>query len=254
MLDFGGFMSLAGLGTKLLNLGSSRRADKRQWAAYQQQLKQSQGQFDAQMDTSVQRRVADAKKAGIHPLFAMGASVGASPTLSAGQVPSGRGVTDAISGLAEAMGTIDLNRANAESARSEARRNEAEAAYLDSRRAMLGQDLASRGRDGAGVKTYPLGTKPGPEVVFGPAEYFNPQVATSKRIGVESGTHPGSIDVITPDGRTVNIPAPNIGLDEIAQLDYVYQRAIHKGSDYMMAIRKWMKKNIRKPRGTAGGW
>ena len=33
-------------------------------------------QFNAQMDTSIQRRVVDAKKAGIHPLFALGGSVG----------------------------------------------------------------------------------------------------------------------------------------------------------------------------------
>lgn len=46
--------------------------------------KQAQAQFNAQMDQSIQRRVIDAKKAGVHPLFALGASVGASPTISAG--------------------------------------------------------------------------------------------------------------------------------------------------------------------------
>lgn len=46
--------------------------------------KQAQYQFDQQMDTSVQRRVVDALKAGINPLVALGANTTASPTIHAG--------------------------------------------------------------------------------------------------------------------------------------------------------------------------
>lgn len=44
----------------------------------------AQNQFDAQMDTSIQRRVADGLKAGINPLAAIGASANVSPTIHAG--------------------------------------------------------------------------------------------------------------------------------------------------------------------------
>lgn len=50
---------------------------------------QAKKQFRQNMDESIQRRVADAKKAGIHPLFALGGSLGASPTFMAGQSPLG---------------------------------------------------------------------------------------------------------------------------------------------------------------------
>jgi hypothetical protein len=227
----GDLLDLAGLGMNLFGHAESRRNNERQWQAYQAQLKQSQGQFDAQMDTSIQRRVADAKKAGIHPLFAMGASVGASPTLSGGQPPTGSGLTDAIASLAEGLGAIGLNRANAKAATAQARRDEAEAAYIDSQRARLGQELVSRGRDGASVKTYPM-PDPTTGAVYGPAEYVAPQIPFSKpgRPGVVAGTRPGTVDVRLPDGSTVNLLDQELGLDEISQVDYIMQRMRHKAT------------------------
>lgn len=215
-----------------------RKANRQNQANFLASQKQAQGQFDAQMDQSIQRRVSDASKAGIHPLFAMGASVGASPTLHSGtppQIETGSGMGNALARVADRIGQSRMNNAAAE-------RDEAEAALLNSQRKRLEGNFQSRGRDGASVKTFPYGTNPGPEVVFGPPEHYNPQVATSSRVGVESGTHPGTIDVITPDSRKVNIPSPNIGLDEVAQIDYVYQRAIHKGTDAMMAVRNMVNK------------
>ena len=65
LLDFAG---------GLIQAGENRRQRAKDRALAREQ-------FDAQMDESIQRRIADAEKAGIHPLFAMGASVGAAPTL-----------------------------------------------------------------------------------------------------------------------------------------------------------------------------
>jgi len=213
-----------------------RKANAQNQANFKQSQAQAQGQFDSQMDQSVQRRVSDAQKAGIHPLFAMGASVGASPTLQSGNAPrvqTGSGMGDALARVADRIGQSAMNKASAN-------RDEAEAALLNSQRKKLEQDFVSRGHDGASVTTTPY-PDPGEDVVFGPAEYVNPMVNTSKATGIESGTHPGTIDVMTTDGRKVNIPSPNIGLDEVAQIDYVYQRAIHKGTDVMMAIDQKMR-------------
>ena len=67
---------------------ASDKAQRRNIRLTREQMAQAQAQFDAQMDESIQRRVKDAELAGIHPLFAMGASSGASPTISAGGTPS----------------------------------------------------------------------------------------------------------------------------------------------------------------------
>lgn len=47
-------------------------------------LKEARRQYDLTRTQQIQDRVADAKKAGIHPLYAIGAGGGASPTVSAG--------------------------------------------------------------------------------------------------------------------------------------------------------------------------
>lgn len=83
---------------------SSRKAAKQQNAM-------AQAQFDSQMDESIQRRVADAKKAGIHPLYALGASSGASPTIS-GQAETGSGMGDAIAQAGGALAAGISGQAN----------------------------------------------------------------------------------------------------------------------------------------------
>lgn len=81
-------------------------------------LKASQGQFNQQMDHSIRRRVEDAKRAGIHPLYAIGASAGASPTIMAGQSSSGSAIGDAVRNIGSAYDNYQLNKkAEAEAAR-----------------------------------------------------------------------------------------------------------------------------------------
>lgn len=222
----------------LLGHSQQRKAARQNQRNYEYGLKQAQAQFDAQMDQSVQRRVADAKKAGVHPLFALGASVGSSPTLSAGQpprAPTGSAMGRALEGMARSLGVIEQNRASA-------RRDEAEAALLASQTKRLEQEMSARGRDSPSVRTYPYGTQPAAEdFKLGPAEYYMPQVPLSQRPGVRAGTEPGTIDVILPDRRKINIPSPDIGLDEIAQIDYAYQRAKHKTADMFMWIHNKVK-------------
>ena len=222
----------------ILSLGASvlGRSDAKKQA--QRNRKESRRQFDAQMDESVQRRVEDARKAGIHPLFALGASVGASPTATFGGEPTGSGIGDALNAIANRYSDRE---------RSEAERNRAEAELLRTERKRLEQDLVSRGRDGAQVRTYPVGAKKGPglsfsEVEFGPHEFYNPPVPLSKQTGVVAGTLPGTVDVIFPDGRKIRTFSSELEADEIKQFDILYQRAVHKGSDGFM----WLRDQLRK--------
>lgn len=132
-------------------------------------LKEARRQFNAQMDESIQRRVADAKAAGVHPLFALGASVGASPTTIAGQSNTGSMVGEsiaeagrAVSNYAQGKGLQRVQQAQIRSAEANATRDEAEAQLALARAKKLEQDLGSQGRDALsapeaeGLVTFPL--------------------------------------------------------------------------------------------------
>ena len=193
------------IGAGLLSLGGSLFGASKASSSHKQSLAQAQQQFDSQMDQSVQRRVTDAKKAGIHPLFALGASVGASPTLSAGGADPGGGILSA--------GIGKLSAAIME-ASGQKKLNEAQAAYYSALAAKAEQAGVARGHDGVQGAIDPVTT--GADVVYGPADYVNPEVKKSKSPGVAAGTHPLFVDVKHPNGRTSKALNPDIGLDDIS--------------------------------------
>lgn len=188
------------------------------------QMRQAQKQFDAQMDESVQRRVKDAKQAGVHPLFALGASVGASPTISAQGEQRGNPMQSALTNMAKALGVVEQNRASA-------KRDEAEAALLDSERKRLEQEISngSRGLDSV--------DPPLPEDKPGPPE-LGPSIITPNLVPAARPADPGTkagppapthTEYKTPDGQVISVP---MDLDEVAQVSYVAQRTPH-------VLKKW---------------
>lgn len=231
-------LELLSLGLDFVGGLMGRSEAKKNRQLQMQQMAQAQRQFDAQMDQSVQRRVKDAKAAGVHPLFALGASSGASPTISAqGGSSSSNPMGAALARMASTLGVIEQNKASA-------KKDEAEAALMDSERARIEQEMNSRGQPGPGgkgestVRTFPLpDSNP-----IGEAVYFKPQYPKSKSTGVVAGEMPGTVDVRMPDGRKVNIINPDANMDEISQFDYAYQRAVHKGAD----VFDWIAKEVKK--------
>lgn len=200
----GGLLNFAGSWLS----GRSRRKE----AAANRRM--AQEQFDAQMDQTIQRRVKDAQAAGIHPLFALGGSASASPTISVGNAPTGSAMGDGLKALAESMGITAKNR-------SEARLDEAQAAYYDALTAKATSDAMSTGRDtlGAGDQVPRLDLTSSPAGVS--------PLANSPDIGVAGDRAiPQHIDVQRPDGRSVRIPNPELGLDEVAQLEYIRQNTV----------------------------
>ncbi|AXL15457.1 DNA pilot protein [Microviridae sp.] len=242
--------ALLGAGVQLLGGLFGKRSDDKQRQLYSAQLRQAQGQFDSQMDESIQRRVKDAIAAGVHPLFALGGSAGASPTVAAGQPPqSSNSMQRAATNISQIMAGMPSEKARVA-------RDEAEAAYLNSEAAKNRLDIYTRGRDslgnpdGAGVKIHPMpDTEP-----MGEATYYSPEIPKSKATGIRAGTSPGTIDAVMPDGRHLNLYDPDLGLDEISQIDAAYQRAIHKASDLMYAtdraIRSWFKTQAKRVKQT----
>ncbi len=228
-------VELLGLGLDFLGGMLGHSSKKKQLRMQQEQIQQAQRQFDAQMDQSVQRRVTDAKKAGVHPLFALGASSGASPTLTAGHAPdSGNPMGQALTSMARSLGVIEKNRA-------ESRRDEAEAALLDSERARIEQELkGGRGQDVEALQEINVVPKLRGSV-YGPAEYYSPQVAKSQSRGIAAGTHPGSVEYVTPSGDVYTLPSTDLNMDEIAQVKY----ALNELNRYGRLSRRKIEKVIQ---------
>ena len=203
-----GSAASSGMGKGLLQLGARVFGGLVGAKSARRQRRQAQAQFDAQMDETIQRRVADAKKAGIHPLFALGASAGASPTLSSSNTGSAMG--DSITGIAEQLGVIDTNR-------SQARLDEAQAAYYDALTAKAKSDVNSVGRDVVGDEESgeiapelpPLMTSQNPTTQTG---------AGQPRTGfADVPPIPLWVETERADGSIGRILNPELNLDEISQ-------------------------------------
>ena len=228
--------SLLDIGVQLYGLNRARQDARSDRALTREGWTRSESMFRQQMDETIQRRVADAVKAGLHPLAALGISSGASSSL-AGASPTGGAVTDAVRGLGEALARAEIRLKNAG-----AKKEESEAALADSKTATLAHHLAARGRDGLQLIENPSGNtvgffphkanELGDGFVFGPAEHYNPQVATSKKRGVESGTHPGTTEFEMPDGQIVRLPSSAMEADEVKQVIYIFQR-------FPYVLKKW---------------
>lgn len=123
-------------GASLVGGAMNRRAQKKA-------NRQAQYQFDQQMDYSIQRRVADAKKAGIHPLYALGASPGASPTIMAGQHDSGSAISDAGAAIGSGLAAHARNKQEMRAAELERiRLLELNAAQIQAQKASANADNA----------------------------------------------------------------------------------------------------------------
>lgn len=207
----------------------------------------AQHQFDQQMDHTVQRRVKDAVAAGVHPLFALGASSGASPTISTGGSSGGSAMGRALGGVADRIAQKKLTDAEIRRADAGARRDEAEAQYLDSERSRKSQDFMSRGHDGASVVTYPMPNPNEEDIAYGPAEFFNPQVPVSSSKGVRAGVLPKYIEYMRPDGRKMRMLNPDLNMDEIVQFDFLRNELNLHITDQLEGLANWVKAKRSSP-------
>lgn len=237
LLDVGA--ALSGIGSVAGAVGSFSNAKK--------SGKEARRQFNQQMNESIQRRVADARAAGVHPLFALGASVGASPTITAGQYGSGsavgdalQGVGGAIKGYSAAKGLQRMQAAQIRSAEASAARDEAEAQLALSNAKRVEQDMASRGHDGFQMHAY--GAKKSPDLVFGPAEFVAPQVPFSQEVGVRAGNIPERIRMTGRDGRTIDVINPEANFEFLPELLWARQKAQYWTTDQMERFAQWLKK------------
>lgn len=236
--------ALIGAGSSLLG-GLFGRSSERKANAAAQRLNQQQ--FDQLFNHSIKARVEDAKRSGIHPMFALGANV-SGPSLSPYVPSSGSHMGTGIAAAGQALATgfsrkqqqqiaqqtatsalqvnqsqVKLNEAQAQLALSEAKRTEQ--AFMSSGRDILG--MMSTGIASPLSPTMPKpnfgGVKVTPLKRSQPRKPTRLSVTPQKsdehptRHGVQS-TH---VPMETPDGRIVLVPNPDGGMDEITSPAYL---------------------------------
>lgn len=193
------------------------------------------GEQDIRRNKRLQEIVVDAKKAGLHPLFALGGGGPAgSPGLSIpggsyGGRPSGGAGLGA--GVSQALSTLRQGKVDSQTARMQEiaiKRQEAalENDYIDltakkaelaglERQAMWGDGLGAPGTgNDADVKLYAYGTKQGP------ALHMRPLKATAR------SSIPETIEIVGADGYRYQVVNPDLG-DEVAQGHYVWEKTKH---------------------------
>lgn len=194
----------------LLNLGG-KVAD---YKLARQGQKMAQAQFDQQMDHSVRRRVEDAKRAGVHPLFALGASSGGSPTLAAGGgSPSGSAVGEALQSVIKAASAKD----------------ESEAALNNAKTKVIEKSLDSRGRDAEALELF---GEPPPGTIYGdPAQGHHvvrpPEVPATRPDDPShaAGDRPFWTTIQGPNGP-VKVPDPET-FDDLSMPALMFMLADH---------------------------
>ena len=198
--------------------------------------KSAQGMFNAQMDTSIQRRVEDAKKAGVHPLFALGANVGSSPVSTFGGRERGS-LDRAVRSALERQSLQGQNRL----IDSQVKRNEAEAALFESEAARITQQGASRGRDMVEFVGPPIQASAEPGTVRTPVE-----TKQAKRKGFQAGRQQSTMEIEMPGlGVPQNVPASQ----EVAEAMEIGQLLSYYGLTGKARL-EFLKQVLRR----AGGW
>lgn len=205
----------------------SAEADRQQTDFWNQQSQeQNRKQFVDLQRRSIQWRVKDAKKAGLHPLFALGGTAsGASPTpFIPGQTESGNALGRGIAQAGAIVGKGFLERAQAEMYTAAAGKDHASRLEILSRTKRAEQDALNIR---AGIS--PGGGRGGVTVTLkGNEVYKGPDALDVTQSGKQ--VVPQFITVQKPDGTTTKALNPDLGLDEWAQVDYVARALAESGA------------------------
>lgn len=231
-LDLGTLLSVGG---QLAGGFFGNKASKRNAQLNRLSLAETRRQFDQNFNHAISARVADAKRAGLHPLFALGGGVGASggsfapipesgsalgTGIAAAATAAGRGLTKRSAAQREA----DLFRLQQREVDSRVEKNQAEAGLALAETKRLEQQSLSTGLDlqtlgSAGLVPAAPSLKAGPKVTAVPRSKPKPPTPLPPSGIPARGSRaqesvPAEIPVRTADGRIMWMFNPEVGMDD----------------------------------------
>lgn len=237
---------------------SDKRARQQNQLQFQESLEQqnfwNQKNLDfatRQFETSAQTRVKDAKAAGLHPLFAMGGSMGGSPSFSTGGHPGrttetgsalGRGIQRAGQGIAQAMkpkSPLILAELNERAARTDHIREQTRQLKLDEQRANHTRASEQPWDEGPDPKTgvailkaLPRGRLKGRN--RDPLPQNRPRRITPTTSASAYST------LVRPDGTKIKIFDKEAQADELNQAYIAYQEILHSIRTTGKKVPQWL--------------
>lgn len=201
--------------------------------------------------------VDNAKAAGLHPLFALGTSGTFSPSyggqggggksgsyIGEGIAQAGGAIARGVTGAARQKETSALHALRLQKAQREIKLDDMEILKRASDLKMAEQNPMWGDTDtglGSESKLYPYGTKMGPPLSARPLK-------ASPRTSV-----PLWSEVVGPGGRRTRVMNPEMGMDEIGQIEFIRQQAQDWAADQLMQRRRAAqrhRRNVRKRRKT----
>lgn len=235
-----GIGSLLSGGSKILGMfGGGKSGAQKQNEYYQNEMARMALDDAYRYDRAggithkIRMQVRDAKKAGLHPLFAMGGSANYSPqTFIPGQFESGSAARDAVSGGLDGIGAAMQAYGEGKQIKSEmdarkavealnAKRTEAEIGLLHAQTAVA---LKNATDSPTSSQTFGMETNKAPE---------RPPLRMKFR---------------NPDGTYTELYNPDAGLDEVSQFDYFMQGL----RQFLMGPPKYNRDGSPKKRGDRG--
>ncbi len=184
-----------------------------------------------------QTSVADAKAAGLHPLFALGSSANFSPSgqyISQTGSAAGEGVARAGEHIAQGMRRAQTGERQVQMDAASKQIHDLRLQKMTREISLDDMEIMKRASDlkmaenqllywgdgssaqagGPESKTYPYGTQ------AGPALSQRPLVASARQ------SMPETVESVSPDGTRMALLNPDLGLDEVGQAEYLRLKAI----------------------------
>lgn len=191
-------------------------SDKQSRKSEKRQLSEARYQFEQQRLPQV---VKDARQAGLHPLFALGGSAGASPTVTAGQPSTGSHAGDAIARAGERYARSQGDKLAAELLRAQIAGEKSRTKGQEIENMAAASELARTTQRATMGSARTIPVPEGERSTFIPVGRQAPGLAHRETESFAKQSHPKHIEMVGEHGRRKTLN-PDLGLDELAQVLY----------------------------------